>query len=75
MDKKNLEELRQAIEQPCSETSRGFGLANVNERIHMHFGASYGMAIQSEEGKGTMVELTIPAIKEREELESGCSAR
>ena len=38
MDEENLRQLTKEIERPCSETSRGFGLANVNERIHMHFG-------------------------------------
>ena len=40
-----------------------FGLANVNERIRMYYGAEYGMEIQSIKGKGTTVELVIPAIK------------
>ena len=62
MDGENLRQLTEDIERPCSETSRGFGLANVNERIHMHFGSGYGMKIHSEEGKGTTVELTIPAL-------------
>lgn len=75
MDEENLNDLRQAIRRPCSETSRGFGLANVNERIHMHFGPGYGMDIQSKEGKGTTVKLTIPAIIEREESDSGCGSR
>lgn len=67
MEREDLLQLRKEIQRPCSETSRGFGLANVNERIHMHFGPGYGMRIQSEEGKGTTVELTIPAIKREEE--------
>ena len=63
MDEKELEQLQKEIERPCSETEKGFGLANVNERIRMYFGADYGMKIESEKGKGTIVELTIPAIK------------
>lgn len=67
MDQKELEDLRKAIGRPCSETEYGFGLANVNERIRMHFGAEYGMTVESEKGRGTTVELTIPAIKTGEE--------
>jgi len=63
MDKEELEQLRKEIERPCKETEKGFGLANVNERIHMYFGAEYGMKIDSEKGKGTIVEIAIPAIK------------
>lgn len=63
MDETELRKLQSEMERPCSETERGFGLANVNERIRMYFGAGYGMKITSEKGKGTIVELTIPAIE------------
>jgi len=63
MDQEELKQLRKEIERPCKETEKGFGLANVNERIHMYFGAEYGMKIDSEKGKGTIVEIAIPAIK------------
>lgn len=64
MDEEELEQLCQQIEKPCQETEKGFGLANVNERIHMYFGSEYGMKIQSQKGKGTTVEIVIPAILE-----------
>ena len=63
MDGTELEELKQEINRPCKETEKGFGLANVNERIHMYFGDQYGIRMQSEKGKGTIVEITIPAVK------------
>lgn len=64
MDEEELAQLRQQIEKPCQETEKGFGLANINERIHMYFGYEYGMKIESEKGKGTTVEIVIPAILE-----------
>ena len=64
MDEEELEQLRQQIEKPCQETEKGFGLANVNERIHMYFGPEYGMKIQSQKGNGTTVEIVIPALLE-----------
>ena len=64
MDEDELEQLRQQIEKPCQETEKGFGLANVNERIHMYFGPEYGMKIQSQKGKGTTVEIVIQALLE-----------
>jgi two-component system sensor histidine kinase YesM len=67
MDETELQELRKEIERPCRETERGFGLANVNERIRMYYGSEYGMKIESEKGKGTTVQLIIPAIKINEE--------
>ena len=57
-----LENLRCEITKPCKETEKGFGLANVNERIRMNFGAEYGMKIDSVSGEGTCVEVVIPAI-------------
>lgn len=67
MDERELEQLRREIRRPCRETEKGFGLANVNERIHMYFGPEYGMEIQSQKGGGTVVNLTIPAVKEETE--------
>lgn len=66
MDEAELSQLRREIQRPCKETEKGFGLANVNERIHMYFGPEYGMDIQSEKGKGTTVEIVIPALVEEE---------
>lgn len=61
MEQEELEALRREIQKPCQETEQGFGLANVNERIRMNFGAEYGMTIDSEKGKGTRVKIILPA--------------
>ena len=63
MEVEELEELRKEIGRPCKETERGFGLANVNERINMYFGNQYGISIRSVKDKGTIVEIMIPAIR------------
>lgn len=62
MDEEELAQLQKEICKPCQETEKGFGLANVNERIRMHFGNEYGLRIESQKEKGTIVEVTIPAI-------------
>ena len=67
MDEDELKELQEVIKKPCQETRKGFGLANVNERIRTFFGPEYGMTIHSEKGNGTIVEVLIPATKKREE--------
>lgn len=67
MEQEELEELRREIGRPCKETERGFGLANVNERIRMYFGEEYGLSIVSEKGEGTIVEIRIPALLSAEE--------
>lgn len=62
MSAEELANLRNEIVKPCKDTGKGFGLANVNERIRMNFGARYGMTIHSAEGQGTCVEIVIPAV-------------
>lgn len=42
-----------------------FGLASVNNRIKLLYGAEYGIQIKSELGAYTKVTLTIPAMKKR----------
>ena len=44
----------------------GVGVKNVHERIRLNFGPEYGIAIQSEEGVGTLVTLTLPRIEKAE---------
>lgn len=39
----------------------GIGLTNVDERIRMHFGEQYGLAVESFPGVYTTVEITLPA--------------
>lgn len=60
MEEAELVKLQEEIQKPCKETEKGFGLANVNERIRMNFGPQYGMKIDSEKNKGTCVSITIP---------------
>lgn len=63
MEEQDLKELREEIGRSCQETERGFGLANVNERLRMYFGEEYGISIDSVKDKGTTVEIVIP-VKE-----------
>ena len=38
----------------------GYGIYNVNERIKLYYGDSYGLSMQSEYGKGTRAAIRIP---------------
>lgn len=62
MEAEEVEYLQSEIVKPCKDTGKGFGLANVNERIRMNFGVDYGMTIKSAPGRGTCVEIVIPAV-------------
>ncbi|MCB5955435.1 cache domain-containing sensor histidine kinase [Enterococcus sp. CWB-B31] len=42
----------------------GLGMKNVNERIHLMYGSTYGMTIQSIIGVGTTVTIKLPVLKE-----------
>ncbi len=61
MSKEDLASIRNKLTRPCKETDSGFGLANVNERIHMNYGPEYGVTIDSKQGEGTRVQIVIPA--------------
>lgn len=42
------------------KTKNGVGLNNVNERIQLYYGEEYGIQVNSKEGKGTEVIVTLP---------------
>ncbi len=62
MEEDELKRLQAELQKPCKETEKGFGLANVNERIRMNFGREYGMTIASKKGCGTKISILIPAV-------------
>lgn len=65
IDSETLHSLKKqltASPQPDRRDS-GYGLYNVNERIHILFGSSYGLTITSEPEFGTEVCLRIPKLK------------
>ena len=66
MEPEELEQLRSEISRPCNETEKGFGLANVNERIQTYFGTEARMEIESQKGRGTTVRIVIPVNREKE---------
>ncbi|WDF51630.1 sensor histidine kinase [Paenibacillus sp. KACC 21273] len=46
----------------ATNIQHGIGIGNVNERIQLYFGATYGMSIHSVLGEGTVVTIRVPAI-------------
>lgn len=56
-----LDGLRAYIEGADNGAERGFGLANVHERIRRYYGEQYGISIESRVGEGTRVTVVIPA--------------
>jgi two-component system sensor histidine kinase YesM len=82
MDKAGLERVRRRLDgtagqgtlsdetPPDSPSGRGrgsgVGIRNVDERIKLYFGGSYGLEFKSDEGEGTTVYIHLPAIPREE---------
>lgn len=58
--KEELESIRLSLETPDDDRSKRIGLRNVHQRIRMHFGAGYGLRLDSMPGRGTDVEILLP---------------
>jgi two-component system sensor histidine kinase YesM len=58
MPKDQFKEILNSSDSPISKDS--FGLKSVNERIKLHFGDEFGIEVDSEPGKGTVVTVVIP---------------
>ncbi|MBM7565949.1 sensor histidine kinase [Paenibacillus sacheonensis] len=75
MDEATLERLRHSMNGAESAEGTnyapfkrsGLGLRNVNERIRLHYGANFGIAVTSEPGSGTQVTLYLPDIGGQQE--------
>ncbi|WP_134699233.1 sensor histidine kinase [Ammoniphilus sp. YIM 78166] len=62
MSKERLEEIRKGLSDK-DPAKLGFGVRSVHERIQLHYGEKYGLTIDSEEGKGTIVKVLIPLLE------------
>jgi two-component system sensor histidine kinase YesM len=60
IDSKRVLELNGMLEQNYINGDRHIGLRNVNQRIKLIFGESYGIKISSIENKGTVLTIIIP---------------
>ena len=45
------------------DEQHGFGMANVEQRLQMHYGRAYGMRVSSTYGEGTKVVVRIPKVE------------
>ena len=64
MSRERLEYVRKMLmDQEKTPDDSGFGLYNIEQRIILNYGQAYGMEIDSTYGEGTVVSITIPAVK------------
>ena len=60
MTEQEQAELRKAVKRENGTSRKGFGLANVDERLRLHYGESYGLSFTSAPGRGTVFTVRIP---------------
>lgn len=58
-----LEEVRKGIQYKALTENEIYGLYNVNERIRLNFGESFGILIESMYGEGTVVRVLLPYVE------------
>ncbi|MEX1031296.1 MAG: sensor histidine kinase [Paenibacillaceae bacterium] len=81
MDTHTLKQLQNRLEQSAymnqsiihivdrtsySSSGTGIGLVNVHRRIQLRYGDPYGIEVESQQGKGTQVTVTLPYNSEQE---------
>lgn len=64
MDEDTLRALNNSLMGGADGEMFGIGLRNVNERIRMHYGSSFGLHVQSQLGTGTRVTLRIEDLSD-----------
>lgn len=69
MTPEQLKQVKRHLNIPQPESDHGVGLYNINNRVHLFYGAQYGLKISSRPGKGSLITLTIPLINITEEEE------
>jgi two-component system sensor histidine kinase YesM len=62
MDSERLSAVRQQLS--GTSRTRSVGLANVNERVRLHFGEPYGLRLSSSPNAGTTAELSLPVMRQ-----------
>ncbi len=62
MSERNLEQLRQELQNTQELSGKHIGIKNVNQRIKLVFGEGYGLSIDSRPGQGTTVDILIPRL-------------
>lgn len=67
MNAEQLEVIRSALQGKVQEKRTNIGIANVNERIVLQYGALYGLRLSSKPEEGTTVTIVLPIIESKRE--------
>ena len=60
-----MEEINQKLEDRVVVDKGGYGIFNVNERIHLYFGPDYGLSYTMRDGK-TVAVIRVPNVDQKE---------
>ena len=71
IDEEKLKQVRKGLRSAYTENGRHIGLYNVNKRITLVYGETYGVEIESEYGKGTTITLKLPLVKDEALFKNG----
>jgi len=61
IEPRHLKRLTAILDRKDSEINDHIGIRNVNNRVRLKYGDSYGLRLYSEQGRGTRVVLTLPS--------------
>ncbi len=64
IEREKLKKINQWLKAGKTDSSNGYGIFNVNERIQLYYGIEYGLSYESEAGKWTKAILRIPKQEE-----------
>lgn len=70
MNEDTLQALNNTLQNGTDGEKFGIGLRNVNERIRLHYGSSFGLRVHSEPGQGTRVILRIDDLSSDSYIEN-----
>ncbi len=66
-----LLDIRRTLSKAQTDTGRFFALNNVHQRIQILYGEAYGLEVESEVGKGTLVRIKLPKTPPKNGISSG----
>ncbi len=66
IEEEKLKQVKKVITENQFSGEAIYGLYNVNERIRLNFGETYGLSIESTYGQGTVVKIMLPYIEKTE---------
>ncbi len=59
------------LEESSNKSGMGIGMANISERLHVLYGDTARMTIDSQEGKGTLIRIRLPLIEAASSVPEG----